>query len=123
MKVIEVRAALRQFAGTGDEQAFAQLVRGHIDLVYAAARRQVIDQAAADDVTQAVFILLARKARNLGDGALLGRWLVRTARHCAADANRQHLCRQRHEREAAAMKSQFTPTDADAGDILPKVDA
>ena len=56
---------LRQYAG-GDEAAFTTLFERHVHLVYSAALRQARNPSQAEEVSQAVFILLARKAGSLG---------------------------------------------------------
>src|SRR5947208_2459809 len=56
---------LREFAEKGSQGAFGEIVRRHVDWVYSCARRQVGDAHLAEDVVQAVFVLLAGKARGL----------------------------------------------------------
>jgi RNA polymerase sigma factor (sigma-70 family) len=91
---------LREFAASHAEAAFAALVSRHVDLVYSVALRQVRDPHLAGEITQAVFIILARKADKISPHAVLPGWLCRTARHAGADALKQQRRRRQREQEA-----------------------
>lgn len=81
------------------------VVRNHAGWVHACACRRVGDEAMAEDVTQAVFILFWRKRGRLGKEVKLTGWLYRAVRYCAARALRVREVRERYEREAAMAGS------------------
>lgn len=103
--IIEMHDAdlLRDYSKNGSEGAFTELVKRYIDLVYATARRRVDAPHLADDVTQSVFCLLARKAGSLTGQRTLAGWLYRATCLQAARAVRTEQRRRRHETEAAEM--------------------
>src|SRR3989475_5231391 len=94
---------LHEYAGSQSKHAFATLVGRHVDLVYSAALRQVRDPHLAEEVTQTVFIRLARKAGTIHGGVILSGWLFRTTRFVASEVVRMEN-RRRH-REQKAMET------------------
>jgi RNA polymerase sigma factor (sigma-70 family) len=107
------RELLADFARTGAEHAFAALVRRHINLVYSTARRFTGDDTLAADITQAVFILLARKAGGISSRVVLTGWLYQAARLMAANALKQKIRRENREQEAF-MQSTLNQNGTDA---------
>jgi len=95
---------LRRYAEDGSEPAFAELVARHLNLVHTAAMRQVGgDFHRASDVTQIVFIQLARKAASLTSHSALTGWLYTSTFYAAAQAMRTERRREAREKEAHIM--------------------
>ncbi len=103
---------LREYARSGLEPAFAGLVQRHINLVYSVALRCTGNSEDAQDVTQAVFIILARKAAGLRERTALTGWLYETTRFTAARFIRTRVRRQIREQEAY-MQSSLNEPDTD----------
>jgi RNA polymerase sigma factor (sigma-70 family) len=96
------------YAETRSEAAFAELVRRHLDLVYSAVLRRVGgDTHLAEDVSQKVFVGLARQARSLRGRAVLAGWLYTASRFAAAEVVRGERRRRAREQEVFAMNERF----------------
>ncbi len=93
MEATDDIALLREYATHRSEAAFETLVSRRIGFVYAAALRQVRDPHLAEDVTQAVFIILARKAGQLSEKTILTGWLFKTTRFAALAQTRAAVTR------------------------------
>ena len=91
---------LRDYAEHQSESAFNDLVQRHIHLVYSVAWRFVRNNEDARDVTQAVFIRLARKAGGFRPKTILSGWLYETTRFTATNFLTSKMRRQRREQEA-----------------------
>jgi RNA polymerase sigma factor (sigma-70 family) len=84
MQAMDDMALLREYAARNSETAFEELVMRRIGFVYSAALRQVREPLLAEEITQAVFILLAQKA-----GKISGKgWLLRPRRNEDEDRRR-----------------------------------
>lgn len=94
---------LRRYADERAEDAFAEIVRRHIGLVYHAALRQTGDASLAEEVTQVVFADLARRAGGLAGRTAITGWLFTSTRFAATKAKRGERRRQAREQEIFAM--------------------
>jgi RNA polymerase sigma factor (sigma-70 family) len=93
-------ALVRKYASSKCEEAFAAIVSRHVNLVYSVALRQVGDAHLAQEVTQTVFVILARKAGSLSPKTVLSGWLCQTARYASAKAVTMHRRRLNREQQA-----------------------
>jgi RNA polymerase sigma factor (sigma-70 family) len=94
---------VKAYATEGSETAFRVLVARHVNLVYATALRQVGDPGIAEEVSQNVFVVLARKAPRLGGTQTLAGWLHRTTILEAKARIRAELRRRRRDEAAAEL--------------------
>src|ERR1700722_19836532 len=94
------RQLLERFTTSGNatgEAAFAALVRRHGPMVLGICHQLVGDRHHAEDVFQAVFLVLARKARSIRDPELLGNWLYGVSLRTARKAKVRLLSRRKRE--------------------------
>jgi uncharacterized protein (TIGR03435 family) len=109
---------LRDYDRQGSETAFAEVVRRHINLVYSVAFRHVGIAAHAEEITQAVFVILARKAASLRPDTVLEGWLHETTRLTALSFLRGERRRQFREQEAYMQSTLQESTEASAWNQL-----
>src|SRR5687768_16832245 len=103
--MIDDAELLQSYVRTGDESAFTAIVERHKGLVYGSALRQTNHPALAEEITQAVFIVLARKAATLKPNVILSGWLFRTTRFIASDAMKAEHRRLNREQASLAASA------------------
>jgi RNA polymerase sigma factor (sigma-70 family) len=114
---------LVEYAKTGSESAFRELVSRYSNLVYSTALRLVSgDTHLAEDVAQTVFMGLARKGRALSTEVMLGGWLHQHTYHVATKTMRADRRRQSREREAVEMNTLKDDSGADWREVAPILD-
>lgn len=113
---------LRRFASDGDQQAFAALVKRHTNLVLGVCRRSLASVTDAEDATQAVFVVLAKKAKSGRWQASIVNWLYTTARRVSKDARIAAARRAQHEGNAR-RPGESSPLDQMSGrELLAAID-
>ncbi|HEY5345577.1 MAG TPA: sigma-70 family RNA polymerase sigma factor, partial [Verrucomicrobiae bacterium] len=112
---------LRQFARENSQDAFTEIVRRHVNLVYSAALRQVRSPQLAEEIAQSVFADLARNASKLKPDTILTAWLYSVTRWTAIDVIRKESRRQLREQIAVEM-SDMNATTNDWTQIEPLLD-
>jgi RNA polymerase sigma factor (sigma-70 family) len=110
-------ALLRQYADHHSDEAFAALVTRHVNLVYSVALRQTGNPQNAEEITQAVFIILARKAAGLRHDKALSSWLFQATRFTAINFVRSEI-RRRHREQEAHMQTMLKES---GGEVWPKI--
>src|SRR6476660_7380835 len=94
-----------EFKATWSEKGFGELVRRYTSLVYSVARRRVSDMTLAQEVTQIVFIRLAKSSPKLNSEAQLLAWLHRTTVYVSIDLWRSETRRRAREQQAVVMQT------------------
>ncbi|QEH38048.1 ECF RNA polymerase sigma factor SigE [Aquisphaera giovannonii] len=110
---------LRRFVASGDEEAFAAIVRRHGPMVLGVCRRILGGGADADDAFQATFLVLLRRARSLQGTDVLGPWLHGVAWRVAARARAGNARRRAEESKAARDEAAGSPpvSPAEAAEV------
>ncbi len=112
MQELDDAALLREYVERDSDEAFATLVARHINKVYSVALRHTGNPHQAEEITQAVFVILARKSRHLGKRVLLSGWLYQTARLATLTFVRGEIRRTRREQEAH-MQTMLNKSESD----------
>jgi RNA polymerase sigma factor (sigma-70 family) len=94
---------LDDYVGNRCESAFSKLVERHMNLVYLTCRREINNDQLAEDATQQVFILLARKAPQLRKSVTISGWLYKAAVWVSRDLLKHEVKRMACESENMTM--------------------
>jgi len=117
------RKLLEDYAKDGSEADFRELAARYVNMVHSTALRLVNgDSHLAEDVTQTVFMNLARKAGALSGEVVLGGWLHRDACYVASTLMRGNRRRENRERQAVEMNATEDHTAANLASVAPLLD-
>lgn len=113
---------LAEFAATGREEPFEELVRRHYPLVLGVCTRTLGLRQDAEDAAQAVFLALAHKAKSLQGRDSVAGWLHHAARYVSQNALRLAALRREREREAGTMKQEAVEQESAWARLSPVLD-
>jgi len=114
---------LQNYVTNGSEEAFATLSARYVNLVYSVAFRRVGDSHQAEEISQAVFIIMAKKAHIFDKNTILPGWLHRTVWFVADNFKKADLRRRNREQEAF-RQSLLQETESDTwSHIAPVLDS
>ncbi len=113
---------IAEFNARRSEDAFAALVRQHVNLVFATALRQVGDAGAAEEITQNVFVALAQAAGKLGSHPTIAGWLHQTALNKSREWLRSELRRRKREQVAVNLDLARAEGDSVWSPLVPLLD-
>jgi RNA polymerase sigma factor (sigma-70 family) len=100
---------LAQYIQRHTEDAFTEIVRRHINLVYSTALRHVRSPELAEEVSQSVFTELVRDAHRLAPDTILAAWLYKVTYCTALNAIRREARRHLREQIASEMTAMNAP--------------
>ncbi len=124
MQELDDIGLLRQYTENNSEEAFGAIVARHINKVYSVALRHTGNAHHAEEITQAVFVILAKKAARLSKRVILSGWLYETARLTSITFLRSEIRRARREQEAYMQNILNEPAlDETWKQIAPLLDA
>src|SRR5688500_6119993 len=119
----EVRQYLAEYARTGSEAAFREVVTRYLNLVFSSAVRLVEgDSHLAQDVTQRIFADLSKIAGTLVDDPMLFGWLHRQTCFIASKTMRSERRRKVREQHAVQMNSTEDHSSENLGAVAPILD-
>ena len=122
MPELDDHQLLGEFTRGRSEAAFAELVRRYAGLVYSTAFRHCGNPHHAEEIAQAVFIILARKAATLSPRVVVSGWLYQAARLTAANFIKGELRRRRREQEAVMQSDPLESASPAWETIAPLLD-
>src|SRR5271170_2453344 len=117
MQELDDISLLREYVERESGDAFAALVARHVNKVYSVALRHTRNPHQAEEITQAVFVILARKAAQLCRHTSLAGWLYQTARLTAVTFIRTEIRREKREQETLMQ----TSLDENESDFWPQI--